>query len=161
MMLTGDTQRVAQTIGQKLGLASDEIFGGLLPEDKVHKVATLSNTRAVAFVGDGVNDAAALVTARVGIAMGVAGTDAAIEAADVALLSDNLRKLVYAYTLSRKANQIIRQNLVFACGIMVVMVVTTVFWHLPLPLGVIGHEGGTLLVVANGLRLLFMKEKVA
>jgi heavy metal translocating P-type ATPase len=160
VMLTGDSKVVAAAIGAKLGLAEAEIQGGLMPEDKVNAVAALAHGRTVAFVGDGVNDAAALATARVGIAMGVAGTDAAIEAADVALLSDALRKLVYAYTLSRKANRIIRQNLIFACGIMVLMVVTTVFWYLPLPLGVIGHEGGTLLVVANGLRLLFMKEKI-
>lgn len=89
--------------------------------------------------------------------MGVAGTDAALEAADVALLSDDLRQLTYAYTLAQKANRIIKQNLIFACGIMVLMVVTTLFYHLPLPLGVIGHEGGTLLVVANGLRLLFTR----
>lgn len=159
VMLTGDSSAVAAAIGNKLGLATDEIKGSLLPEDKVNTVAELAKTKQVAFVGDGVNDAAALATARVGIAMGVAGTDAAIEAADVALLSDDLRKLVYAYELSRSANRIIRQNLIFACGIMVVMVCTTIFWHLPLPLGVIGHEGGTLLVVANGLRLLFMKER--
>ncbi|MCU0678082.1 MAG: heavy metal translocating P-type ATPase [Candidatus Pacebacteria bacterium] len=158
VMLTGDSKIVAEAIGAKLGLAVGEIRGGLLPEDKVNVVRELADSRQVAFVGDGVNDAAALATARVGIAMGVAGTDAAIEAADVALLSDDLRKLVYAYTLSRKANRVIRQNLIFACGIMVVMVITTVFWYLPLPLGVIGHEGGTLLVVANGLRLLFTKE---
>lgn len=160
VMLTGDSRIVAEAIGAKLGLSSAEIQGGLMPEDKVNAVAALAKNRSVAFVGDGVNDAAALATARVGIAMGVAGTDAAIEAADVALLSDDLRKLVYAYTLSRKANRIIRQNLIFACGIMVLMVITTVFFYLPLPLGVIGHEGGTLLVVANGLRLLFIKEKL-
>lgn len=157
VMLTGDTPVVANAIGEKLGLAPADIYGGLLPEDKVSAVEKIAEKDTVAFVGDGVNDAAALVTARVGIAMGVAGTDAALEAADVALLSDDLKKLVYTYTLSRRANRIIRQNLVFACGIMAVMVVTTIFGHLPLPLGVIGHEGGTLLVVANGLRLLFMR----
>lgn len=157
VMLTGDSPRVAEAIGRQLGLTTEEIMGGLLPEDKVHRVETLTERGAVAFVGDGVNDAAALATARVGVAMGVAGTDAALEAADVALLSDDLHKLVYTYTLSRRANRIIKQNLYFACGIMALMVVTTIFADLPLPLGVIGHEGGTLLVVANGLRLLFMK----
>ncbi|MBY0310403.1 cadmium-translocating P-type ATPase [Patescibacteria group bacterium] len=157
VMLTGDSMAVAQAIGARLGFAADTIFGGLLPEDKVARVTALAAHGRLAFVGDGVNDAAALATARVGVAMGVAGTDAALEAADVALLSDDLRQLAYAYALSKKANRIIKQNLIFSCGIMALMVVTTVFWHLPLPLGVIGHEGGTLLVVANGLRLLFSK----
>jgi heavy metal translocating P-type ATPase len=159
VMLTGDSVAVARTIGARLGLVPEAVYGGLLPEDKVTKVEALSKTGWVAFVGDGVNDAAALATARVGVAMGVAGTDAALEAADVALLSDDLRQLTFAYNLAKKANRIIKQNLIFACGIMVVMVMTTLFAHLPLPLGVIGHEGGTLLVVANGLRLLLAKNK--
>ncbi len=159
VMLTGDTPRVASAIGARLGLAPTQIKGGLMPADKVAAVETFAREGNVVFVGDGVNDAAALATARVGIAMGVAGTDAALEAADVALLSDDLRKLVYTYKLSRQANRIIRQNLYFACSIMAVMVVYTIFGDMPLPLGVIGHEGGTLLVVANGLRLLFMRVK--
>ena len=99
--------------------------------------------------------AAALATAHVGIAMGRAGSDVALEAADVALLSDDMRRLVSALRLARQTNRIIKQNLIFALGILSLMVVITVFWYLPLPLGVIGHEGGTLLVVMNGLRLLF------
>jgi Zn2+/Cd2+-exporting ATPase len=158
VMLTGDSPRVAAAIGAKLGLGEKEIYGGLMPEDKVTRVEDLRRQHKVAFVGDGVNDAAALATAQVGVAMGVAGTDAALEAADVALLSDDLRKLAYAYTLSRKTDLVIKQNLIFACGIMAVMVVVTLFGNLPLPLGVIGHEGGTLLVVANGLRLLFVRD---
>ncbi len=159
VMLTGDTSRVAEAVGSRLGLRPDEIFGGLLPEQKVEQIEKLATAGPVGFIGDGVNDAAALATARVGIAMGVAGTDAALEAADVALLSTDLRKLVYTYSLSRQANRIIRQNLYFACSIMLVMVIATIFTDFPLPLGVIGHEGGTLLVVANGLRLLFKREK--
>lgn len=159
VMLTGDTPTVATAVGNRLGFEAADVRGGLLPEDKVRVVTELAQggKSLVAFVGDGVNDAAALATARVGVAMGVAGTDAALEAADVALLSDDLRKLAFSYQLSKRANRIIRQNLIFACGIMAVMVVTTVFWYLPLPLGVIGHEGGTLLVVANGLRLLLSR----
>jgi heavy metal translocating P-type ATPase len=155
VVLTGDSERVAHAIGLKLGLSLDEVEHDLLPEDKVTLIEALSKHGKVAFVGDGVNDAAALATANVGIAMGVGGSDVALEAADVALLSDDLTRLSHAHKLSKQANAIIRQNLYFAVGIMAIMVVTTVFWYLPLPLGVIGHEGGTLLVVANGLRLLF------
>lgn len=89
--------------------------------------------------------------------MGVGGSDVAIEAADVALLSDNLEKLAATHKLAQKANLIIKQNLYFATGLMIVMVTITIFGTLPLPLGVIGHEGSTLIVVANGLRLLFTK----
>lgn len=156
-MLTGDTQTVAEVIGQEAGFAVEQIHGSLLPEDKVHLVTELQTQYKVAFVGDGVNDAAALATAQVGVAMGVAGSDVALEAADVALLSDDLEKLAYAFRLSKQMNRIIMQNLIFAVGIMILMVIVTIGWHLPLPLGVIGHEGGTLLVVANSLRLLFMK----
>lgn len=155
VMLSGDTQAVATAIGQKLGLAESDIYGGLLPEDKVQIVEELKKSGTVAFVGDGVNDAPALVTSDVGIAMGTAGSDVAIEAADVALLSYDLTHVVRARTIAGHTNSIIRQNLTFAIGIMFLMVVTTIFWYLPLPLGVIGHEGGTLLVVGNGLRLLW------
>ena len=89
--------------------------------------------------------------------MGGGGSDVALEAADVALISGDLRTLIPAYRLAKSANRIIKQNLVFALGILLMMVIVTIFFYLPLPLGVIGHEGGTLLVVANGLRLLFMK----
>ena len=155
VVLTGDSERVAHAIGLKLGLSLSEVEHDLLPEDKVNFIDALRKHGKVAFVGDGVNDAAALATAHVGIAMGVGGSDVALEAADVALLSDDLTRLAHAHQLSKQANSIIRQNLYFAVGIMGLMVVTTIFWYLPLPLGVIGHEGGTLLVVSNGLRLLF------
>jgi heavy metal translocating P-type ATPase len=155
VMLTGDHETVAHAIGAQLGIAPTDIYAGLLPEDKVEIIKTLREDGTVAFVGDGVNDAAALATAQVGVAMGAAGTDVALEAADVALLSDDMRKLVPALRLSRQTNRVIKQNLVFALGILLVMVVVTTFWYLPLPLGVVGHEGGTLLVVLNGLRLLF------
>ncbi len=157
VMLSGDHTAVAQAVGREIGIAPEDIFAGLMPIDKVTMVEKLSEKGKVTFVGDGVNDAAALATSHVGVAMGTAGSDVALEAADVALLSDDLNALLRARTLSLKAISIIKQNLIFAIGILVIMVITTVFFYLPLPLGVIGHEGGTLLVVANGLRLLWQK----
>lgn len=154
IMLTGDHSAVATAVAKQLGIPEQDVFAELLPEDKVSRIKELSQSAKVAFLGDGVNDAAALATAGVGVAMGAAGTDVALEAADVALLSDDLERLPETYSLARQANRVIRQNLAFALGIMIIMVVLTLFWRLPLPLGVIGHEGGTLLVVANGLRLL-------
>lgn len=157
MMLTGDTKLVANAVGTQLDLPAESIYGALLPEDKVRLVERVAKEKNIAFVGDGVNDAAALATAQVGVAMGVGGSDVAIEAADVALLSDDLGKLAKTHRLAQQANAIIKQNLYFATGIMILMIIVTIFGHLPLPLGVIGHEGGTLLVVSNGLRLLFKK----
>lgn len=159
VMLTGDHQGVANHVGQYLGFTKEDIHGDLLPENKLELVKRLSQHGSLAYLGDGVNDAAALVAANVGIAMGVAGSDVAMEAADVALLSDDLSKLPGTLKLAQKTNRVIKQNLAFALGIMAVMVITTLFWHVPLPLGVIGHEGGTLLVVANGLRLLWSYPK--
>ncbi len=153
-MLTGDHKRVAEAIGRELGFEPDEVHADLLPDQKVARVQELREHGEVAFVGDGINDAAALASADVGVAMGSAGSDAALEAADVALLADDLRVLSFAHDLAARANRIIRQNLIFAVAIMAVMVVLTLAGTLPLPLGVVGHEGGTILGVANGLRLL-------
>lgn len=157
VMVTGDSKTVALAVARSLGINDEDVYPELLPEGKVQIIEELKKTAQVAFVGDGVNDAAALVTANVGIAMGAAGTDVALEAADVALLSDDLQMIVKARLLSQKTNTIIKQNLSFAIGILILMVITTVFFYLPLPLGVLGHEGGTLLVVLNGLRLLLIK----
>ncbi|HET8986788.1 MAG TPA: heavy metal translocating P-type ATPase [Trueperaceae bacterium] len=154
VMLTGDNAIVAGTVARELGIASSDVYADLLPEQKVERVKELRTAGKVAVLGDGVNDAAAMATATVGIAMGAAGTDAALEAADVALLSNDLARLPDAMKLAREANRVIRQNLTFALGIMAVMVVATLFGDLPLPLAVLGHEGGTILVVMNGLRLL-------
>ncbi|MDP2738939.1 MAG: cation-translocating P-type ATPase [Pseudorhodobacter sp.] len=154
VMMTGDRRPVALRIGAELGFRPDEIHADLLPEDKVKLVAELAGAGRVAFVGDGVNDAAALARADVGIAMGAAGSEVALQAADVALLSDDMERLAAAHALARRTGRVIRQNLIFAIGTMAVLVIGTLAFALPLPLAVVGHEGGTVLVVLNGLRLL-------
>lgn len=157
VMLTGDNHRVARAVAKQVGV--DEFFAELLPEDKVARVKALriaadGKPQAVAMVGDGVNDAPALASATMGIAMGAAGTDVALETADVVLMSDNLRNLPYAIALSRAARRVIVQNLTFAIAVIAVLVISALGFQLPLPIGVVGHEGSTVLVVLNGLRLL-------
>lgn len=154
IMMTGDRRPVALRIGEELGLKPEEIHADMLPEDKVRMAGELAARGKVAFVGDGVNDAAALARADVGIAMGAAGSDVALQAADVALLSEDMGRLADAHRLARRAATIIRHNLLFAMGAMAILVTGGLFFELPLPLAVIGHEGGTVLVVLNGLRLL-------
>ena len=154
VMLTGDHPDVARAVAARVGIEPDDVYAELLPDEKVARVRTLVEHATVAYVGDGVNDAAALATADVGIAMGVSGSDVALETADVALLSNDLRRLADALHLAQRARTIIRQNLVFALGVMAGMVVWTLVGDVPLPLGVVAHEGGTILVVFNGLRLL-------
>lgn len=145
---------MALRIGEELGLQPAQIHADMLPEDKVSMVGELAATGKVAYVGDGVNDAAALARADVGIAMGAAGSEVALQAADVALLSEDMGRLAEAHRLARRTAAIIRQNLTFAIGAMAVLVTGGLFFELPLPIAVIGHEGGTVLVVLNGLRLL-------
>jgi P-type E1-E2 ATPase len=154
VMMTGDRRPVALRIGRELGLRDDEIHADMLPEDKVRLVAGMAKERKVAFVGDGVNDAAALARADVGVAMGAAGSEVALQAADVALLAEDMGRLAAAHRLSKHTASVIRQNLIFAIGAMLRLVAGAAFFDLPLPLAVIGHEGGTVLVVLNGLRLL-------
>jgi Cd2+/Zn2+-exporting ATPase len=152
IMLTGDTRRVAAAVAEELDI--DEYYGDLLPDQKVDVLRKLTKQTSVAMVGDGVNDAPAMATANVGIAMGGAGTDVALETADVVLMADDLSKLPYAIELSRRARRIVWQNIAFSLGVIVMLILGVLVIDLPLPLGVVGHEGSTLIVVANGLRLL-------
>ncbi len=154
-MLTGDHARVAQAIARQAGV--DEVHAGLMPEDKVRIVHALRAIGPVAMIGDGVNDAPALAAADVGMAMGAAGTDIAMETADVVLMSDNLQNIALAFDVSRRARRVVIQNLTFALTVIVVMVGATLFAHVPMPLGVIVHEGSTVLVCLNGLRLLIAR----
>jgi Cd2+/Zn2+-exporting ATPase len=153
VMLTGDNQRVAAEIAGHVGV--DEFYAGLLPQDKVRLLQNLRRKYGpIAMVGDGVNDAPALATADVGIAMGGAGTDVALETADVVLMADDLAQLPHTIGLARRTRRTIWQNLAFALGVIVVLVAMALGANLPLPIGVVGHEGSTVLVVLNGLRLL-------
>ncbi|MEI6291464.1 MAG: heavy metal translocating P-type ATPase, partial [Chloroflexota bacterium] len=153
VMLTGDNPRVAARIAALAGV--DEFHAGLLPQDKVTVLKNLQNKYGpVAMVGDGVNDAPSLATADIGIAMGGGGTDVAIETADVVLMSDDLQKIPFAIDLAHRAEKVVWQNLVFALAVIIVLTASAFGARLPLPLGVLGHEGSTVLVVLNGLRLL-------
>ncbi len=156
VMLTGDNEVVAAQIAAEVGV--DDYYAELLPEDKV---AVINQVRdkygSVAMVGDGVNDAPALATAEIGIAMGAAGTDVALETADIVLMSDDLKNIPYVIGLSNKTRQTLVVNLVFALGMIGLMLAAIFFRELSLPAAVIGHEGGTVLVSLNGLRMLSYK----
>lgn len=152
VMLTGDNHRVAGAIAGELGI--DEVYADLLPEEKLRIIEDLKTTGPVTMVGDGVNDAPALATASIGVAMGGAGTDVALGTADVVLIADDLTRLPYAIDLSRRTRRTIRQNLGFSLTVIATLVVATLTRGIPLPLGVVGHEGSTVIVVLNGLRLL-------
>lgn len=153
VMLTGDNPRTAARVSQSLGI--DEYYAQLLPEDKLAKIRSLGTKRdRVAMVGDGINDAPALAAADVGVAMGGAGSHAAIEAADVALMADDIVMLPYTVALSKKARRVIKQNVAIALGV-IVLLITGALWHkISLATGVLGHEGSALLVIANSMRLL-------
>jgi Cd2+/Zn2+-exporting ATPase len=149
-MLTGDNAVVANHIGGQLGV--DHVSAGLMPADKVTAVKALMEQHGdVAMIGDGVNDAPALATASIGIAMGAAGTDVALETADLVLMGDRLELIPYAIKLSKKARRVVWQNITFSIAVIVVLIISTFAVGLALPVGVLGHEGSTVIVVLNGL----------
>ncbi len=153
VMLTGDNERTADSIGWEIGI--DKVYAELLPEDKLEVIRQLQQQYpSVAMVGDGINDAPALAQASVGIAMGTAGSDVALETADVVLMADRLEKLEYAIRLGRRSGRIVKQNIIFALGFIVVLLIANFTGNMTLPLGVLGHEGSTVLVILSGLRLL-------
>jgi len=156
VLLTGDNRSTAESVGGGIGV--DECRAELLPEDKVAAVHELVDRYgSAAMVGDGVNDAPALATATVGIAMGVAGSDAALETADVALMSDDLSKLPVAVRLGRRALRLIKQNIFFAVGLKAVFLALTPLGLTSLWMAVVADMGASLLVIFNGLRVLGKK----
>jgi Cd2+/Zn2+-exporting ATPase len=156
IMLTGDNQKVAEAIAKEIGMT--DAWGNLLPEQKVEAIEKLrTNEKKVAMVGDGVNDAPAMAKSTVGIAMGAAGSDVALETADIALMADRLSNLPFAIGLSKKARTIINQNLVISLGMVAILVPLTIMGVAKIGPAVVGHEGSTVVVVFNALRLLAYK----
>ncbi|MBB3814786.1 heavy metal translocating P-type ATPase [Xanthomonas arboricola] len=151
IMISGDHQTVAQAVARDVGL--DEAWGNLMPDDKVGAIRQLKETERVAMVGDGVNDAPAMASASVGIAMGAASSDVALETADVALMSEDLKQVAFAVELSRRTRGVIRQNVYVSLGVVALLVPATIM-GLGIGPAVAVHEGSTLLVVFNALRLL-------
>ena len=153
VMLTGDNPRNGRAIAAEAGV--DEVFADLKPEDKAAKVRELTETRGhVAMIGDGVNDAPALAAATIGVAMGVAGTDVALETADVALMADDLERLAYALRLAQRSQSVVRQNLALSILVISVLVVGALAGAFNLPIAVLGHELSEFVVIGSGLRML-------
>ncbi len=154
VVLTGDRKAAAEHLRSELKL--DDVRAELKPEQKVAAIQELSKQgRRVAMIGDGVNDAPSLAAAHIGVAMGARGSDAALEQADVVLMHDKLENFLAAFRLSQRARRVIRQNLVISLGTVVVLVTFAMLGKIPLTIGVVGHEGSTVVVVMNSLRLLF------
>lgn len=159
VMLTGDNRRAAQAVAEAVGV--DEVRAELLPEDKLRIIKELEEQYGpVAMVGDGVNDAPALAAATVGVAMGGVGSDVAMETADLVLMADELEKVSEAINLARKARATVLQNIGFSVAVIVALVVSVLVGGMNLPLAVVGHEGSTILVAFNGLRLLVISSRV-
>ncbi|MDM9582541.1 heavy metal translocating P-type ATPase [Nostoc sp. GT001] len=153
VMLTGDNQETARSVAKAVGI--DRVYAQLLPEDKLNVIRRLQQQyQTVAMVGDGINDAPALAQASVGIAMGVSGSDVALETADIVLMADRLEKIAVAMHLGRRSQAIVKQNIVVALSFIMLLLVGNFLGNINLPIGVIGHEGSTVLVTLSGLRLL-------
>jgi Cd2+/Zn2+-exporting ATPase len=152
VMVTGDNEIVARAIASEVGIV--EVDAGVLPERKLALVQDLLRVGPVAMIGDGVNDAPALAAATLGIAMGTTGTDVALETADVVLTTDDLTRLPFTISLGRRTRSTIVHNLAFSLGVIVILATLALSVGIPLPLGVVGHEGSTIVVVLNSLRLL-------
>jgi Cd2+/Zn2+-exporting ATPase len=160
VVLTGDRQATADHLRDQIKM--DEVRAELKPEQKVAAIRELSaNGGRVAMIGDGVNDAPSLAAAHIGVAMGARGSDAALEQADVVLMHDRLENFLAAFHLSRRARRVIRQNLFISLGTVVVLVCFALAGKIPLTIGVVGHEGSTVVVVMNSLRLLLGSGKKA
>ena len=160
VMLTGDRRAVAERVAAEVGV--DQVRAELLPEDKIAAVRELLGTnRTIAMVGDGVNDAPALAMATVGVAMGRGGTDVALEAADVALMADELGRIPFAVSLARFARGVIRQNVAISMGMVLALIPLTLSGTVNTTLAVVMHEGSTVIVVLNGLRLLAWRDRGA
>jgi Cd2+/Zn2+-exporting ATPase len=159
VMLTGDHRMVADAIAREAQV--DEVHAELLPEDKLQVIRRLKSEGVVMMVGDGVNDAPALAMADVGVAMGAAGTDVAMETADIVLMGDRLENIPLLLAHTRRAKRVLLQNLIFASAVIVVLIFAALGFQLALPLGVVGHEGSTVLVCLNGLRLLMIGKSPA
>ncbi|MCG9970870.1 heavy metal translocating P-type ATPase [Christiangramia crocea] len=158
IMLTGDNQKVADAVASEIGIT--QAFGSLLPEEKVERIKQLEKEESkIAMVGDGVNDAPAMASSTVGIAMGAAGSDVALETADIALMADKLEILPFAIALSRKSQQIVRQNLWISLGVVALLLPATIFGWANIGIAVVFHEGSTVVVVLNALRLLGFKDR--
>ena len=156
VMITGDNRQVGEIVGARIGV--DEVHAELMPEGKIEVIKQLAReNKSVAMIGDGVNDAPALAAATVSIAMGAGGTDVALETADIALMADDLSKIPFTIGLSRKVKSIIEQNFLISMGVIAALVPVAALGLTPMWLAVIFHEGSTLVVVGNALRLLGYK----
>lgn len=157
-LLTGDNEMVAKKVADEVGIV--DFASSCLPEDKIRYVnESQKKDKVVGMIGDGINDAPALANADIGIAMG-GGSSVAMESSDVVIVKNNLQKLYYSFKLSHKLNRIIVGNVIFSIGVIITLVILNIFGLLNLPMAVLFHEGSTILVILNGLRLLRLGEAV-